>query len=49
MSRKNLEMDHPLYRGPMRGTWREGSYTEDSERHVIEGSGNGAFLFIWAP
>jgi hypothetical protein len=27
-----------------RGTWREGSYTEDSERHVMERSGNEAFL-----
>jgi hypothetical protein len=49
MSRMALEMKHLcLYRGSVRGTWRESSYTEDSERHVIEGSGNGAFLFIGA-
>jgi hypothetical protein len=42
-------MEHlSLYRGSMRGTWREGFYTEDLKRHVIEGSGNGAFLFIGA-
>jgi hypothetical protein len=45
MSRKALEMGHPfLYRGSMRGGWREGSYSEDSERHGMEGSGNGANL-----
>jgi hypothetical protein len=39
-----------LYRGPIEGIWRGGgSYTEYSERHVIEGSGNGAFLFMGAP
>jgi hypothetical protein len=39
-------MEHlSLYRGSMRGTWRKGSYTEDSKRHVTEGPGNGAFLF----
>jgi hypothetical protein len=39
-----------LYRGSMRGTWREGSHTEDfKRRHVIEGSGKGAFLFTGAP
>jgi hypothetical protein len=27
-----------------RGTWREGSYTEDFERHVMEGSGTETFL-----
>jgi len=37
MSRKALEMDH-------HSIWREGSYTEDSERHVREGSGNRACL-----
>jgi hypothetical protein len=43
MSRKALEMGHPsLYRGSMRGEWRVNSYSEDSERHVMEGSGNGA-------
>jgi len=40
-----LEIEHPfLYKGYVRGTWREGSYNEDSEVHVMEGSGNGAFL-----
>jgi hypothetical protein len=33
-----------LYRGSVKGTWMDSSYTDDSERHVIEGSGNGAFL-----
>jgi hypothetical protein len=28
----------------MTGTWREVSYTEDSERYVLEGSGKGGFL-----
>jgi hypothetical protein len=28
----------------MKGTCRGGSYTEGSERPVMEGSGNGAFL-----
>jgi hypothetical protein len=32
------------YRGSVRGTWREDSYTEDFERHVMDGSGKGAFL-----
>jgi hypothetical protein len=50
MPRKALEMEHfSLYRGSVRGTWMGGSCTEDSKRHVIEGSGNGAFLFIGAP
>jgi hypothetical protein len=45
MSRKALEMEHHSpYRGYVRGTWREGSYTEDSERHVTERSGNEALL-----
>jgi len=45
MSWKALEMEHlSPYRGSMRETWRESFYTEDSERHVMEGSGNGTFL-----
>jgi len=45
MSRKALEMEHlSLYTGSVRETWMESSYTEDSERHVMEGSGNGTFL-----
>ena len=45
MSRKALEIGHPsLYRGSVRGGWREGSYSEDSERHVMEGRGNGAIF-----
>jgi len=32
------------YRSSIRGTWREGSYAEDSWRHVMEGSGNTALL-----
>jgi hypothetical protein len=42
---KALEMEHLfLYTGCVRGTWREGSYNEDSEVHVMKGSGNGAIL-----
>jgi len=38
-----LEMEQlPLYTGSVRGTWRKGCYTV-SDRHVTEGSGNGAF------
>jgi len=33
-----------LYGSSVRGTWREGSYTEDYRRHVMEGSRNRAFL-----
>jgi len=33
-----------LYGSSLRGTWKEGSYTEDYERHVMEGSRNRAFL-----
>jgi hypothetical protein len=41
---KDLEMEHlSPYRASVRGTWREGSYAEDSVRHVMEGAGNGAF------
>jgi hypothetical protein len=44
LSRKAFEMVHlSLCRGSVRGTWREGSYTEDSMRHLMEGCGNGAF------
>jgi hypothetical protein len=44
MSRKALEMEHLFpYRYSVRGTWREGSNTEDYERLVMAGSGNGAF------
>jgi len=35
----------PLLIGSVRGTWRDGSYTVDTERHVMEGSGKGAFHF----
>jgi hypothetical protein len=45
MSHKALGMEHPsLYTGSVRETWMESSYTEDSERHVMEGSRNGTFL-----
>jgi hypothetical protein len=45
ISKKALEMEHQsVYRGYVRGTWREGSYIEVSEKHVMEGSGKGAFL-----
>jgi len=44
MSIKVLEMKRlSPYRGSVRGTWREGFYTEDPLRHVMEGAGNGAF------
>jgi hypothetical protein len=33
----------------MKGAWREGSHTEDCERHITEGSGNGAFHFTGVP
>jgi hypothetical protein len=42
---KALEIESlSLYRGSMRETWREDSYTEGTERCIIEGSGNGAFF-----
>jgi len=47
MSGKALEMEHLfLCTFCVRGTWREGSYNEDSKVlvHVVEGSGNGEFL-----
>jgi hypothetical protein len=41
----SLEGEHlSLYRGSVRGTWREGSLTEDLKRRVIEGSGKGEFF-----
>jgi hypothetical protein len=44
MSMKVLEMEHHSpYRGYVRETWREGSFTEDSDRYVMERSGNAAF------
>jgi hypothetical protein len=50
MSGKALEGECPsFYRGSVRGTWREGSHTEDSKSHVIEASGKGAFIFTGAP
>jgi len=40
-------MDHlSLYAESVRGTWIEGPYIEDSARHIIGGSGNGAFLLM---
>jgi hypothetical protein len=45
MLRKVLEMEHLFsYRCSVRGTCREGSNTEDSERYVMADSGNGAFI-----
>jgi hypothetical protein len=39
MSTKASEMEHlSLYRGSVRGTWREGSHTEDSERQIANRS-----------
>ena len=47
MSRKALEMELLcLHTDPVRVTWCEDSYTEDSDRHVLEGFENGEFLFI---
>jgi len=47
---KALEMEHlSLYGGSVRGTWKEGLYNENSKRCVIQGSRNGAFVFIWVP
>jgi hypothetical protein len=44
MSRKASEMESlSPYTGSVRGTKMEGSYTEDSERHVMESSGKGVF------
>ena len=41
-----FEMEHLSHnRGFVRGTWREGLYAEDCERHVMEGSENRAFLY----
>jgi len=39
----SLSLSLSLNESSVRGTWREGSYTEDSERHVIESSEKGAF------
>jgi len=47
MLRKALEMQHLTpYRGSERGTCRKDSYAEESEKNVMEGSGNGAFLLL---
>jgi hypothetical protein len=40
---------HSLYTGSVRGTWKEGSHTEVSKRHLIKGSRNGAFVFKEVP
>ena len=34
-----------MYSDSVGGTYRKGSYTEDTERHVTEGSGNEVFIF----
>jgi len=34
----------PVYSGSVMATWREDSYTADSDRHMTEGSGNEVFL-----
>jgi hypothetical protein len=50
ISRKALEMEYPsLYTDSVRGTLTKGSYTKDCERHITEGSGNGALLFTGNP
>jgi hypothetical protein len=47
MSRKTLEMKHlSIYTSSVRGTCREGFYSGDFERHVMESSGNTAFLLL---
>jgi hypothetical protein len=41
---KVLEMERlSTYKRLVKGTWRQGSYTEDSVRHAVESAGNGAF------
>jgi hypothetical protein len=43
--KEGLEREHhSSYIGSVRGTWMEGSYTKDSERHVMESSGIETFL-----
>ena len=37
-----------LYKGSTMGTWREGYYTEDSDRHVMNGLETQHF-FYWTP
>jgi hypothetical protein len=45
MSRKALEMNHlSLYRRLREGNLKAVPYTVDSERHVMDDSGNAAFL-----
>jgi hypothetical protein len=40
-------MEHlSLYRDSVRGIWSEGSYIEDSERHIMGGSGKEHFFGI---
>ena len=41
-------MEHLSPRGSMRGTWRDGSFTENPERYAKQGSGNRR-LFHWVP
>jgi hypothetical protein len=45
MSRNTLDLEHLS----VVGTSKDSSYTEDSDSHVIKGSGNGAFVFIGDP
>jgi len=40
----SLSLSLSPYRGSVRATWWEGSYTEDSERYVMKDIGNRAFL-----
>jgi hypothetical protein len=50
MQKKALEMEHlSPCRGFVRGTWRGGIFTGDSERHPREGLGRGASIFTEAP
>jgi hypothetical protein len=38
VSKRGLEMEHlSLYRGSIRGTWRVGFFSGDSEKHVRKG------------
>jgi hypothetical protein len=47
MSRKALKMEHRVTsRYFVRETCRKGSNTEEFERHVMAGSGNGAFYRV---
>jgi hypothetical protein len=50
MTGKTMEIEPlSLYCGSVTGTRKDSSCTEDSDSHLIKGSGNGALVFIGAP